>query len=140
MIQPSRILSIGIDRPLSQVAAFLAEPRNFPRWASGLADGLEPVADSPRLPTEGSEWLGSTPQGRLRIRFSPLNPFGVADHWVHLEDGRVVYVPLRAVANGDGCTVALTLFRRPEMDDERFAADCDWVCRDLLALRRLLGG
>ncbi|MOA25382.1 hypothetical protein D3C78_1461030 [compost metagenome] len=64
----------------------------------------------------------------------------MADHWVHLEDGRVVYVPLRVVANGDGCTVALTLFRRPEMDDERFAADCDWVRRDLLALRRLLGG
>lgn len=140
MIQPSRILSIGIDRPLSEVAAFLAEPRNFPRWASGLADGLEPVADSPRLPGEASEWLASTPQGPLRIRFSPRNPFGVADHWVCLEDGRVVYVPLRAVANGDGCTVSLTLFRRPEMDDERFAADCDWVRRDLLTLRRLLGG
>lgn len=140
MIQPARILTIGIDKPLPQVAAFLAEPRNFPSWASGLADGLEPVADSSLLPFEGSEWLASTPQGRLVIRFSPINPFGVADHWVRLDDGRVVYVPLRVVANGDGCAVSLTLFRRPDMDDESFAADCDWVRRDLLELRRVLGG
>ncbi|MBV2134742.1 SRPBCC family protein [Pseudomonas sp. MAP12] len=140
MIQPARILTIGIDQPLSQVAAFLAEPRNFPRWASGLADGLEPAADSPLLPLAGSEWLADTPHGRLRIRFSPANLFGVADHWVHLEDDRIVYVPLRVVANGDGCTVSLTLFRRPEIDEEHFAADCDWVRRDLLELRRVLGG
>ncbi|MNF39077.1 hypothetical protein D3C84_200410 [compost metagenome] len=140
MIQPARILSIGIDRPLQQVAEFLAEPRNFPRWASGLADGLEPAADSPLLPLAGSEWLAETPHGRLRIRFSPANPFGVADHWVQLENGSVVYVPLRVVANGDGCTISLTLFRQPGMDDERFAADCDWVRRDLLELRRVLGG
>lgn len=138
MIHSARILSIGIDRPLSEAAAFLAEPRNFPLWASGLADGLEPAADSPLLPLAGSEWLADTPHGRLRIRFSPANPFGVADHWVHLEDERIVYVPLRVVANGDGCTVLLTLFRQPGMDDESFAADCDWVRRDLLALRQRL--
>lgn len=140
MLQPARILTIGIDRPLPQVAAFLAEPRNFPQWASGLADGLEPVADSTLSPSVGSEWLASTPHGRLRIRFSPNNPFGVADHWVELEDGRIVYVPLRVVANGDGSTVELTLFRQPDEDAEGFAADCDWVRRDLLALRRVLGG
>ena len=134
MLQPARILTIGIDRPLPEVAAFLAEPRNYPRWASGLADGVEP------LPESGDEWLASTPHGRLRIRFSPANPFGVADHWVRLEDGRIVYVPLRAVANGDGSTVELTLFRQPGEDDESFAADCDWVRRDLLKLRRVLGG
>ncbi|MCC6073622.1 SRPBCC family protein [Pseudomonas sp. GCM10022188] len=140
MLQSARILTIGIDRPLSEVAAFLAEPRNFPSWASGLADGLEPAADSSLLPQAGSEWLASTPHGCLRIRFSPANPYGVADHWVELEDGRVIYVPLRVVANGDGSTVALTLFHRPDMDAESFAADCDWVRRDLLTLRQVLGG
>lgn len=38
-----------------------------------------------------------------------------------------VYGPLRAVANGDGSEVSLTLFQRPGMDDARFAADIDWV-------------
>ncbi|MCQ4345911.1 SRPBCC family protein [Pseudomonas stutzeri] len=138
MIQPARTLGVGIERPLAEAADFLAEPRNFPRWASGLASGLAPVAHR-RLPVcAGSEWEADTPQGRLRIRFSPANPFGVADHWVHLADGRVVYVPLRVVANGDGCEVSLTLFRQADMDDERFAADCTWAMRDLQALRRLL--
>lgn len=132
MLLPARTLSTGIERPLAEVAAFLAEPRNFPRWASGLASGLTP------LDPHAGEWLADTPQGRLRIRFSPANPFGVADHWIQLADGGVVYVPLRAVANGDGCEVSLTLFRQPDMDDERFAADCDWVRRDLQALRRIL--
>lgn len=137
---PARTLSIGIDRPLAEVAAFLAEPRNFPRWASGLAAGLEPLAGS-RLPAAaGSEWLASTPEGPLQVRFSPANPFGVADHWVRLDDGRVVYVPLRVVANGDGSEVSLTLFRQADMDEARFAADAAWVMRDLQALRRLLEG
>jgi len=138
MILPARILSIGIDRPLLQVAEFLAEPRNFPRWASGLASGLTPRPGSPLGAADGSEWLAATPQGPLLIRFSPANPYGVADHWVQLENGSVVYVPLRVVANGDGCEVSLTLFRQPDMDEARFAADGDWVMRDLQALRQLL--
>lgn len=140
MIHPARILTLGVDRPLLQVADFLAEPRNFPRWASGLASGLTPRADSTLGAADGSEWLAETPQGSLLIRFSPANPYGVADHWVQLVNGSIIYVPLRVVANGDGCEVSLTLFRQPDMDEARFAADGDWVMRDLQALRRLLEG
>lgn len=140
MLHPARTFSIGIERPLRQVADFLAEPRNFPRWASGLVSGLTPRADSTLAVEAGSEWLAATPQGPLLIRFSPTNPYGVADHWVQLNDGNVVYVPLRVVANGDGCEVSLTLFRQADMDEARFAADGDWVMRDLQALRRLLEG
>jgi hypothetical protein len=34
----------------------------------------------------------------------------------------------------------LTLFRQPGMSDEKFAADADWVGRDLLAAKKLLEG
>ena len=54
------------------------------------------------------------------MRFSGNNEFGVADHWVFLPDGTTVYVPLRAVANGDGTEVTLTLYRQPSMDDAKF--------------------
>lgn len=132
MTHPALILSIGIDRPIAAVASYLAEPRNFPAWASGLAGGLTP------LNSGENEWLGATAQGPVSIRFSPANPFGVADHWVTLADGGIVYVPLRAVANGDGSEVALTLFQLPGMDEARFQADAAWVRRDLATLKRLL--
>jgi hypothetical protein len=35
--------------------------------------------------------------------------------------------------------VALTLFRQPGMSDEQFAADADWVRRDLAALAARYG-
>lgn len=133
MLHPARVLSVSIARPVAEVAAFLAEPRNFAQWASGLAGGLQPPADG-----RDGEWRIATPDGELRVRFSPPNPYGVADHWVHLPGGAVVYVPLRAVANGDGCEVSLTLFRLPDMDDARFEADSDWVRRDLDTLKRVL--
>ncbi len=48
--------------------------------------------------------------GKLRLRFAPPNELGVLDHWVTTETGEEVYIPLRAVANGDSCEVTFTLF------------------------------
>jgi hypothetical protein len=72
------------------------------------------------------------------IRFSPPNDFGIADHWVRMPDGNVVYVPLRVVRNGAGTTVSLTLFQQPNMDDAQFEADAEWVQRDLVKLKTVL--
>ncbi|GAA4323969.1 hypothetical protein GCM10023144_05180 [Pigmentiphaga soli] len=131
---PFRILGVGIDRPHAEVAAFLADPRNFPLWASGLAGGLERLAQA----GTADEWVADGADGRVTMRFSPPNDFGVADHWVTLPDGTTVYVPLRAVADGDGALVTLTLFRLPGMDDARFEADGQWIERDLASLKRVL--
>jgi hypothetical protein len=60
------------------------------------------------------------------------------DHTVSSGDGTAIYVPLRVVRNGDGAEVLLTLFRVPGMTDDKFAADEDWVRRDLLALKALV--
>ncbi|HJQ45660.1 MAG TPA: hypothetical protein VJ870_04950 [Amycolatopsis sp.] len=110
----SRTLSVRIERPLSEVYGFLAEPRNFPEWASGMAPGDE------------------------NVTYTARNDHGIADHTVHLPDGRAVYVPLRAIRNGTGTEVQLTLFRLPEMTDASFAADAEWVSKDLNALKTLL--
>jgi hypothetical protein len=58
---------------------------------------------------------------------------GVA-YWTQRPDGE----PLLVVPNGDGAEVVFTLFRQPEMTDERFAADVAWVERDLTALKAVL--
>lgn len=125
----SQVICVHIDRPLADVAEFLAEPLNMNHWASGLGHSLR---------REGGKWCADGPAGPVRIRFSPRNGFGVADHWVRVTPGVEVYVPLRVIAHGDGCEVQLTLQRRPGMSDAQYTADADWVRRDLAALRTLM--
>ena len=137
MITQSRTLSIAIEASVDTVARFLTEPSNYPLWASGLSDSLM-IAPDQGAPGTGREWLANGPSGSVRIRFSPANPFGVADHWVTLAQGMTVYVPLRTIANGDGAEVMLTLFHQPDMDEARFDADCEWVQRDLATLKRVM--
>jgi hypothetical protein len=73
-----------------------------------------------------------------RVRFTAPNPYGVLDHHVITPAGAEIYTPLRVIANGAGSEIIFTLFRQPGMSDEKFAADADWVRRDLGMLKRLL--
>ena len=135
MSTDSRTISVKITRPLAEVAAFLGTPAHFRHWASGLAGGLTLSATDPLV------WEASTADGPIRVRFSPPNAFGVADHWVTLPNGSVIYVPLRAVCHGSDVhttLVSLTLFRLPDMDAARFEADARWVALDLERLQRHL--
>jgi hypothetical protein len=124
-----RRLAVAIDRPAAEAYDFLSAPENFPKWASGLAASLRKVGD---------DWVADTPEGRAVVRFSERNAYGVLDHAVTLPRGVTVYVPLRVVEKQGGCELVLTLFRQPGMSDERFAADVQWVMRDLDAAKRLL--
>jgi hypothetical protein len=125
----TRRLSIAIDRAPAEAYEFLSAPENFPKWASGLAGSLRRV---------GEDWIAETPEGRAVVRFTERNSRGVLDHSVTLPRGMTVYVPLRVVAKGSGCELVLTLFRQPDMSDEKFAADAEWVMRDLDAAKRIL--
>lgn len=134
---PSLYISIWIDRDLATVYDVLHQPENFPRWASGLASGLRRAED---VPASRNEWIAAGPEGEMRVRFVPRNDFGVVDHVVVLPNGQAISIPLRVIANGGGSEVTLTLFRLPEMTDEIFARDADWVRRDLARLKQLLEG
>lgn len=125
----ARTLQISIGRNWRDVYDFASVPDNLPKWASGLTSGLQ---------KSGDEWLADGPAGKLRLRFAPPNKLGVLDHWVTTETGEEVYIPLRALANGESCEVIFTLFRLPGMDDEKFAADAAWVMGDLQKLKDLL--
>lgn len=127
--QEARTVKIAIRRKWEDVYRYASVPENLPEWASGLTSGLQ---------KSGNEWLADGPAGKLRLRFAPLNEFGVLDHWVTTETGEEVYIPLRVIANGENSEVVFTLFRLPGMDDEKFAADAAWVKRDLEKLRDLL--
>jgi hypothetical protein len=126
----ARTYSISIGHEWRALYERIWRPDFFAKWASGLAES--------DLRKDGDQWLADGPEGPIRIRFTPYNSFGVMDHFVDTAEGPTVYVPLRVVQNGDGAEVMLTLFRQPEMDDQRFAADAKWVNRDLRSLKTLI--
>lgn len=128
----SRTIGISIERDWRQVYEAAWRPQDFPKWASGLSR-------SPLEKDGGEWWRGEGPDGPIRIRFTGRNGFGVMDHHVDA-GGAEVYVPMRIVPNGEGTEVLLTLFRQPGMSDGKFAADAEWVSRDLIALRSVVTG
>ena len=125
----SRNLSVQIGRNPRDVYNFTSVPENFPRWASGLGKSLK---------RKNGEWIAETPQGPIKVRFTERNEFGILDHYVIPESGVEIYIPMRVIPNGSGSELIFTLFRLSDVSDEKFAADADWVMRDLTALKNLL--
>jgi hypothetical protein len=126
---PSQTIGVGIERSWQEVYAFAARPESFAEWASGVGASLRKV---------DGRWMADGEEGPVEIRFTDRNAFGILDHTVMLPSGAEVHVPMRVVANGDGCEVLFTLFRQPEMTDAVFARDAEWISRDLAALKALL--
>ncbi|MFZ2031538.1 MAG: hypothetical protein WAU68_14590 [Vitreimonas sp.] len=124
----SRTISVTINKPAADVYAFAHAPENFVKWASGLAISIT---------KEGRDWIAETRQGKVRVRFTPFNPYGVLDHWVSMPDGAEIYVPLRVIANGEAADVTFTLFRL-DGDELAFERDARLVANDLRVLKTLL--
>lgn len=113
--RPGFTVRMTIEKPWVDVYRYVANPKNLAAWASGLAKGA-------------------------KVRFVEANRYGVLDHYVSVEGGPEVYVPMRVVANGEGAEVLLTVFRQPGTSEEKFGEDTQWVRRDLEALKAVLEG
>ena len=129
MTWPARHVTCSIARPPAVVYAFLRDPRNLPRWASGLSGGIR---------QEGADWISDAPMGRVKVAFAPENTYGVLDHDVTLADGQTFHNPMRVVPNDSGSEVSFTVFRRDGVDDAAFDADAATVGADLERARALL--
>lgn len=127
--QTVRHISVSIDRPPEEVYAFASDPENLPKWATGLSGSIRNVQ---------GEWIADSPMGKVKIRFVEANTFGVLDHEVVLESGVRIWNPMRVVPRGKGSEIIFTLFRQPDMSDEKFAEDAKWVEKDLKRLKGLL--
>ena len=102
-----------IERAPAEVYAFVCDPNNLPKWASGLS-------------------------GAVKVRFVERNAYGVLDHFVKANGAPEVYMPMRVFPNGEGAEVLVTVFRQPGMTEEKFIDDTKWVLRDLEALKDVL--
>jgi hypothetical protein len=129
MTLESRHLSKHIDVPADKVYAYAADPANLPRWAPGLGNAVEQI---------DGQWFVDTPAERVCFAFAPRNDFGVLDHYVTLNSGEVIYIPMRVIADESGSEVLFTLRRRPGMTDAEFKADADAVAADLARLKHVL--
>jgi hypothetical protein len=127
----SKTLSISIRREWRELYEQIWRPETFPRWAAGLSKA--------ELHREGEVWKAQGPAGPVTIRFTQHNPFGVMDHYVNTGSS-IVYVPLRVIENADGAEVQIVLFRQPEMTDDAYRKDAETLERDLLALKKWVGG
>lgn len=125
----SKTLSVRIDQRFARVYEFLVDPAHWNAWAFGLGKSLR---------QSGGGWIADSDEGVLQVRFTARNPFGVLDHTVIRPSGAEVSVPMRLIANGDGCELLFTLFREPGVTEERYNADADFVQRDLDRLKALL--
>jgi hypothetical protein len=125
----SRHLSVFVDRPVAEVYAFASDPANLPRWAPGLGSAVV---------QEDGDWFVETTEGRVQVTFAPLNDLGVLDHVVRTPAGETVYVPMRAIADGDGCEVVFTLRRLDWMSDADLERDAALVSGDLARLKAVL--
>ncbi len=129
-VLPARILHVSIARDWREVADFVMDPANMPKWAAGLGSGLT---------RDGDDWIADGgPIGHVRVRFAPKNDLGVADHVVTMESGLIVHNALRVTPNEDGAEVAFVLLHRRDMDAAAFEADAAHVEKDLAALKAVL--
>ncbi|MBW0434201.1 SRPBCC family protein [Leptospira yasudae] len=123
-------VSVSVGVPWKTAYEFLSEPKNFPEWASGLCKSISPG------PNE--EWIIEAPQGMLKAIFTPENPYGILDHTVILNETDRIANPLRILPNGEGSEILFTLFKTPDMTQQKFEEDAAWVKKDLNELKALL--
>ncbi|KKB10959.1 hypothetical protein VE25_15360 [Devosia geojensis] len=123
---PSRTVTVAIDRPLQRVYEFLAEPANLTRWTQiSVRDWHKAAAHV---------WQA----GGIRIRFTPPNRFGILDIAVEGTQFGTQFLPARLYTNGEGCELAITLFRLDDMSEELFVSECAWIEADLQVLKTYL--
>ena len=121
-------VSVAVAVPPQRAYAYIADPANLPKWASGFVKSIE---------KRGDEWIAETTLGQARFRFAPANELGVLDHDVDLPAGKF-HNPMRVVPNGKGCEVLLTALQVPGISDAQFSGDLEIVRRDLGTLRDIL--
>jgi hypothetical protein len=102
-----------IERPPLDVYHYVLDQNNLSKWASGLS-------------------------AAVKVRFVERNKYGVLDHYVSVNSGPEIYMPMRVFPNGEGSEVLITVFRQPGVTEEKFVQDTQWVRRDLEALKELL--
>jgi hypothetical protein len=126
----AHLIATHIERPIADVQRFLANPRNYPRWAAVVEATFRQIGPL--------EWSADTDFGPRIVRFSPPNDDGIFDHAVYAAGEEPVMMPLRVAADRGGTLVTFVFYRRTGMNDEQLASALDWIRMDFATLQALL--
>jgi hypothetical protein len=131
MTRQVQIVSETVNAPAARVYDFARQRENLHRWATGLA--------SADIKPEGDHWAADSPMGRIQIRMTPKNDFGVLDHDVTTPDGTTTHNAFRVSPVGEGVSVlTFAVLRQKGADDAAFEKDAAHVAKDLKALKALM--
>jgi len=119
-----------VDKPVEEVRRFLAQQRNYARWAA--------VDEATFRQVGLLEWSAMMEFGPRIIRFSPPNNEGIFDHAVYAVGEEPVMMPMRAMPDGAGTLITFTFYRRVGMNDEQLASALEWIRLDFQGLKALL--
>lgn len=130
-MRKTRVVTISVERPFAEVFEFLGNPVHFPQWAG--------VPGSPVEHLNGCDWLVEVPSGKLVLRVSPTNDFGILDYAIFRPGTESSPINrARLVPNDDGCVLILVMYQNLGISDEQFQSDVDWMESDLERMRSLL--
>lgn len=122
-------MQIVIGRPWDEVCATLADPARYADWAAWLG---------PTLRCRRGEWSVQRGPLRAKVRFTPRNGYGVADHCVLEGPDRARFIALRAMPHEEACVVVATFFRPAECSEAQWAMQLDAAQQSLRRLQVLL--
>ncbi len=121
--------TITIQTEWKKVFDFMANPANLPKWAVVFCRGLR---------SEGSEWIVTTPDGEMKIRYNADAKRGIIDMYVSSEPGVESPAFTRVVPNGQGSEYIFTLFQPPGIPDEAFAGQIKGLKQEFGVLKDLM--
>jgi hypothetical protein len=123
--------AVTIEAPADHVFDFLAEPENLPRWAVGFARAIRPANDS-------GDWIVTTGQGEVQIRFVTDRAMGAIDFYISPAPGLEAAAFSRVVPNGEGAEYVFTQFQTLGMPDHVFEQQVYTLGKELQLLRELM--
>lgn len=121
--------TITIQTDCKKVYDFLKNPANLPKWAVVFCRALR---------SEGSEWIVTTSDGEMKIRYDTDAKRGVIDMYVSPEPGVESPAFTRVVPNGQGTEYIFTLFQPPGMPEEVFAGQIKGLKQEFGVLKELM--
>jgi uncharacterized protein YndB with AHSA1/START domain len=121
--------TVSIDAPVAKVFAFVADARNWPKWAIVNVKSI--------VPGDAEWWRMETPVGSAKLRIRPVFEYGILDHDFDAPDASWT-VPARVVPNGSGCEFLITFYRPPHFTKEFFEEQITLVDKELAQLKALM--
>ncbi len=100
MTYPVKNINVSINKPARDVYQFASNPENFPKWVKFVKS----------ITRKDDSWIAQTDLGTIKMKFAAQNEFGIIDHDVTLDNGNIIYNPMRVLVNNKGCEFIFTLF------------------------------